>query len=116
MNLVIFGSGTGIILCMHPANERLCYTVKPSLIDLVHTQNDPWVVAGHESNLSEFKGLKSIIFKTSNLLRGECHRTLLMTSNIDIGNDLVLSGNKALHKLMMIQIYVAIWHHYATMS
>ena len=30
-----------IILCMHPANERWCYTVTPSLIGWAHTQNDP---------------------------------------------------------------------------
>ena len=33
----------GIILCMHPANERWCYRVTPSLIGWVHTQSDPWV-------------------------------------------------------------------------
>ena len=27
---------------MHAANERWCYTVTPSLIGCVHTQNDPW--------------------------------------------------------------------------
>ena len=31
---------TGIILCMHPANERWRYTVTPPLIDWVHS-NDP---------------------------------------------------------------------------
>ena len=31
----------GIILCMRPANERWRYTVTPSLIGWVHTQNDP---------------------------------------------------------------------------
>ena len=33
----------GIILCMSPTNERWCYTVTPSLIGWVHTQNDSWV-------------------------------------------------------------------------
>ena len=32
----------GIILCMHPANERWRYSVTPSLIGWAHTQNDPW--------------------------------------------------------------------------
>ena len=32
---------TGIVPCMRPANERLCYSVTPSLIGWVHTQNDP---------------------------------------------------------------------------
>ena len=32
----------GIILCMHPANERWRYSVTPSLIGCVHKQNDPW--------------------------------------------------------------------------
>ena len=32
----------GIILCMHPANERWHYTVTPSLIGWVQIQNDPW--------------------------------------------------------------------------
>ena len=32
---------SGIILCVHPANERLCYIVTSSLIGLAHTQNDP---------------------------------------------------------------------------
>ena len=31
----------GIILCMHPANEGWRYTVTPSLISWVHTQNGP---------------------------------------------------------------------------
>ena len=31
----------GIILCLAPANERRCYIVTSSLIDWVHTQNDP---------------------------------------------------------------------------
>ena len=36
---------SGIILCMHPANERWRYTVTPSLIVIgwAHTQNDPRV-------------------------------------------------------------------------
>ena len=29
-----------IVLCMRPASERQCYSVTPSLIDWVHTQND----------------------------------------------------------------------------
>ena len=31
----------GIILCMHPANERWCYIVTSSLIGWVHAQKDP---------------------------------------------------------------------------
>ena len=31
---------TGIILCMHPANERWCYYVTPSLIGWAQTRND----------------------------------------------------------------------------
>ena len=34
----------GIILCMHPANQRRCYEVTSSLIGGMHTQNDPCVV------------------------------------------------------------------------
>ena len=30
----------GIILCIHPANDRWCYSVTSSLIGWVHTQND----------------------------------------------------------------------------
>ena len=30
-----------IIMCMHPANERRRYSLTPSLIGWVHTQNDP---------------------------------------------------------------------------
>ena len=33
----------GIILRMRPANERWCYSVTPSLIGWMHTQNDPRV-------------------------------------------------------------------------
>ena len=33
---------TGIILWMHPVNERWRYNVTSSLIGLVHSQNDPW--------------------------------------------------------------------------
>ena len=33
---------TGIILCMRSANERRRYIVTSSLIDWVHTHNDPW--------------------------------------------------------------------------
>ena len=33
---------SGIILCMHLANERWCYIVTSSFIGWVHTQHDPW--------------------------------------------------------------------------
>ena len=33
---------SGIILCMHPANERR-HDVTSSLIGWVHAQNDPWL-------------------------------------------------------------------------
>ena len=33
----------GIILCMHPANERWRYIVTSSLIGWVHSQNDPCI-------------------------------------------------------------------------
>ena len=36
------GEITGIILCMHPANERQRYYVMPCLIGWAHTKNDPW--------------------------------------------------------------------------
>ena len=36
---------TGIILCMHPVNEIWRYSVTPSLIRWVHTQNDPCIYA-----------------------------------------------------------------------
>ena len=32
----------GIILCIHPANEKLFYNVMSYLIGWTHTQNDPW--------------------------------------------------------------------------
>ena len=32
-----------IILWMRPTNGTRCYIVTPSLIDWVHTQNDPWL-------------------------------------------------------------------------
>ena len=35
-------SAAGIVLCMHPANERRRYIVTSSLIGWAHTQNDPW--------------------------------------------------------------------------
>ena len=31
----------GIVLCMHPANNRRCYNVTSSLIGCSHTHNDP---------------------------------------------------------------------------
>ena len=31
----------GIILCMHPSNDRLCYNITSSLIGWAHSQNDP---------------------------------------------------------------------------
>ena len=31
-------TGTGIILCMGPANDRRCYTVTPTLVGWAHTQ------------------------------------------------------------------------------
>ena len=34
--------GTGIILFMYPANERLCYIVTSFLIGWAHAQNGPW--------------------------------------------------------------------------
>ena len=39
--LAPFQCYTDIVLCMHSANERWRYTVTPSLIGWVHTQNDP---------------------------------------------------------------------------
>ena len=36
---------TGIILCMHPANERTCYTATSSPICWAHTQNDPQIIS-----------------------------------------------------------------------
>ena len=38
---------SGIILYMHPANERWRYSVTPSLIGWVHKQNDLWVLLWH---------------------------------------------------------------------
>ena len=38
---------TGIILCLHPANERWCYCVMPSLIGWAHTLNGPWYTIVH---------------------------------------------------------------------
>ena len=35
---------SGIILCMHPANERWCYNVTSSLIGCVHSQDDPCIL------------------------------------------------------------------------
>ena len=40
----------GIVLWMHPANERRRYIVTSSLICWVHTQNYPW--KGHQASLS----------------------------------------------------------------
>ena len=39
---------TGFILWMHPANERWCYIVTPSLIGWVHSQNDPCIQCAGE--------------------------------------------------------------------
>ena len=35
---------SGIILCMHPANERRCYNVTSSLIGWVHAHNNPCIM------------------------------------------------------------------------
>ena len=46
---------TGIILCMHPANENWCYIVTSSLIGWAHTQNDPWSQSSrHRKNLQKY--------------------------------------------------------------
>ena len=37
----------GVILCMHPANERRCWIVTSSLIGGTHTQKDPWDMLLH---------------------------------------------------------------------
>ena len=42
---------SGIILCMHPATERWCYNVMPSLIGWVHAQNNTWIVLPMASDL-----------------------------------------------------------------
>ena len=39
---LIWGSNKGIVLFMHPANERGHYIAMWSLIGKVHTQNNPW--------------------------------------------------------------------------
>ena len=41
-----------VILCMRPANERWRYSVMPSLIGWVHTQNDPWVCYDTDFDIS----------------------------------------------------------------
>ena len=57
---------SGIILCKHPAIERWRYTVTPSLIGWVHTQNNPWASCGnlHTSihNLSCFGYMELVWF------------------------------------------------------
>ena len=35
-------SNSGLILHLHPANERRRYKVTPSLIGLVQNENQPW--------------------------------------------------------------------------
>ena len=35
---------SGIILCMHPANERRRYNVTSPLIGWLHTQNNPCII------------------------------------------------------------------------
>ena len=47
--------GTGIILCMRPANERWHYNVTSSVIGWVHTQNDP---CGNSHDLEDFFSLQ----------------------------------------------------------
>ena len=42
-NVILIISSSGIILWMHPANERWRYIVTSSLIGWVHTQNDPCI-------------------------------------------------------------------------
>ena len=37
-------------------------------------------------------------------------------ANIGSGNGFVPAGNKPLPEPMLTQIYIAIWHHYTTMS
>ena len=39
---ILPGTGTGLILALHPANERCCYFVTTSLIGRVQTYNRPW--------------------------------------------------------------------------
>ena len=46
---------TGIILCVHPANESRRYIVTPSLIGWVHTQNDPWACIYPQGNIIHTK-------------------------------------------------------------
>ena len=41
-NAFVYQGTAGIILCIHPANERWRYNVTSSLIGWAHTQNDPW--------------------------------------------------------------------------
>ena len=54
---------TGIILCMHPANERRRYIVTSPLIGWVHTQNEPWDVTACHIKLDKtyhcFKNLST---------------------------------------------------------
>ena len=43
----------GISLCMHPANERWCYTVMLSLIGWVYSQNDADIALSFHKTSSE---------------------------------------------------------------
>ena len=42
-SLMFWRPSPGIILSMHPANERRCYNVTLSLIGWVHTKTYPWI-------------------------------------------------------------------------
>ena len=43
----------GIILLIHPANERWHYSITPSLIGWAHTENDPWnAITANRAKLS----------------------------------------------------------------
>ena len=53
---MLTSNATGIILCMHPANERWGYIVTSSLIGRAYTRNDLWAhnTPDHE-NFSSFR-------------------------------------------------------------
>ena len=107
----------GIILCMHPANERLRYNVTSSLIGWAHEQDDPWAWTKRPTVCRphfQMYRLEWILIEIFNKVYPS--RSNSWQVSIGPGNGLVPWGNKLLPGPMLTKVYYAIWHYQATMG
>ena len=92
---------SGIVLCMHPANDRWSYIVTSSLIGWVHTQNDPWILV----NLHGFQHGFSLIIQTISHWHSKWQTQKIFHQT----DRLVSYGMKIFKKLNEVSLNTILW-------